>query len=253
MTEPVREDELHAYVDGMLPSLRREEVEAWLATHPADAARVQGWASQNRALHAAFDGVLDEPVPADLLKRARQRRSRFPLQALAATLALVAAGLIGYGAGLRTAVPQARVSPLAQDAAIAHAVFTPEQRHPVEVDAAHATHLVAWLSNRVGTQLRAPDFSNQGFALLGGRLLADETGPVAQFMYHDTLERRVTLYVRRAVDGKQETAFRHFSANGVEVFYWVDRDFGYALSGQIGRGDMQELADIAYAQLVNGR
>ena len=35
---PVTEDELHAYVDNELPAERRGDVEAWLATHPDDAA-----------------------------------------------------------------------------------------------------------------------------------------------------------------------------------------------------------------------
>lgn len=69
-------------------------------------------------------------------------------------------------------------------------------------------------------------------------------------MYQDRLERRVTLYLRRAVAGNKETTFRHATENGVDVFYWIDRDFGYALSGQIGRQGMQQLADAAYRQLV---
>jgi len=41
MTDDVHEHELHAYVDGGLAEARRIEVEAWLAAHPADAARAQ--------------------------------------------------------------------------------------------------------------------------------------------------------------------------------------------------------------------
>ncbi len=73
MTDPVREDDLHAYVDGALPEARRLDVEAWLAAHPEDAARVQTWAGQNQALHAAFDGVLNDPLPIDLVRAARRR------------------------------------------------------------------------------------------------------------------------------------------------------------------------------------
>ena len=36
----VSEEELHAYVDNELPADRRTVVEAWLSTHPDDAARV---------------------------------------------------------------------------------------------------------------------------------------------------------------------------------------------------------------------
>ena len=44
MTEQmISEDELHAYVDGELPADRRGAVEAWLASHAEDAARVAAW------------------------------------------------------------------------------------------------------------------------------------------------------------------------------------------------------------------
>lgn len=111
---------------------------------------------------------------------------------------------------------------------------------------------MSWLSKRVGVPIKAPEFGALGFELLGGRLLAGESGPVAQFMYQDAGGHRVTLYVRRAVTGNRETAFRHVTENGVEVFYWIDRDFGYALSGQIAHQDMQKLADAAYRQMMGG-
>ena len=47
---PVTEDELHAYVDNELPAERRGDVEAWLASHPDDAARVQSWRTMAEAL-----------------------------------------------------------------------------------------------------------------------------------------------------------------------------------------------------------
>ena len=255
MTDSVSEDDLHAFVDGALSDARRLEVEAWLASHPADAARVQDWMSQNQSLHAAFDSVLNEPLPIDLVRAARRQPARRPYRAIAAALAFVASGLVGYGVGMVSNrpdgyAPLASTQPLARDAAIAHVVFSPEVRHPVEVDATHAAHLVSWLSKRVGTDLKAPDFAALGFELLGGRLLTNETGPVAQFMYQDETGRRVTLYVRRAVAGNNETSFRHVTENGVEVFYWIDRDFGYALSGQITPADMRKLADAAYGQMV---
>ncbi len=256
MTDHVSEDDLHAFVDGALSDARRLEVEAWLAAHPADAERVQAWASQNQSLHAAFDTVLNEPLPIHLVRAARRRQpARTPFKAIAATLALVTSGLVGYGMGKvserQPSTPLvAEALPLVREAAIAHAVFSPEVRHPVEVEAAHADHLMKWLSKRVGTELKAPDFAALGFELLGGRLLTGESGPVAQFMYQDGIGRRVTLYVRRDVAANQETSFRHVTENGVEVFYWIDQDFGYALSGQIAPGDIRKLAGTAYQQLV---
>src|SRR4030081_3111750 len=60
---PVTEDELHAYIDNELPTERRGDVEAWLATHSEDAERVQSWRVMAEALHARYDSVVDEAVP----------------------------------------------------------------------------------------------------------------------------------------------------------------------------------------------
>src|SRR4029078_129044 len=59
---PVTEDELHAYVDRELPADRMLAVEAWLATHPDDMARVAAWRAQIDAIRLRYD--TDEPVPA---------------------------------------------------------------------------------------------------------------------------------------------------------------------------------------------
>ena len=244
----INEDDLHAYADAALAETRRLEVDAWLAGHPDDARRVADWQEQNRALHAAFDSVLNEPLPLDLVRAARGTPNTAPRwRAAAAVLAFAAIGLSGFFIG-RHSVEPVVIASLPHEAALAHVVYSPEQRHPVEVDAAHAEHLTAWLSKRLGTKLAAPNFAEQGFELLGGRLLPGGSGPVAQFMYQDANQHRITLYVRRDT-GEQDTAFRHAVENGIEVFYWIDRDMGYALSGAIGHREMQALADAAYRQI----
>jgi anti-sigma factor RsiW len=44
MTRPVvTEEELHAYVEGVLPAARAAEVEAYLASRPDEAARVSAY------------------------------------------------------------------------------------------------------------------------------------------------------------------------------------------------------------------
>jgi len=69
---PITEADLHAYADGQLPPTRRAEVEAFLASHPQDQARVDEWRDQRRLLHAMLDPVLDEPLPL----RTGDRRAR---------------------------------------------------------------------------------------------------------------------------------------------------------------------------------
>ena len=110
MTEPnipVTEDELHAYVDNELPAERRGDVEAWLATHPDDAARVQSWRAMADALHARYDCVADEPVPKRLeIDRLVRQPRRWMYGAIAATLvAFVAGGGAGWLAHGAAAAP----------------------------------------------------------------------------------------------------------------------------------------------------
>ena len=60
MSTPVRDDELHAWLDGQLPAQRRAEVEDWLRAHPRDAERVEGWRRDAAALRTALAG---QPLP----------------------------------------------------------------------------------------------------------------------------------------------------------------------------------------------
>jgi anti-sigma factor RsiW len=87
-------------------------------------------------------------------------------------------------------------------------------------------------------------------SLVGGRLLPGENGPVAQFMYQTQAGRRLTLYVRAEAKQNRETAFRYARENNVAVFYWIDREAGYALaSADLSKDELLRLANLCYKQL----
>lgn len=246
MNRPLESD-LHAWADGRLDAARAGEIEAWLAANPEEQARLQGWKRQKELLHEAFDPVLEEPVPARLADAA-SRRPRSRLWRVAAAVGWIAIGSVA-GYALRGVKPADPAQPsLARNAAMAHVVYTPEVRHPVEVGADQEVHLLQWLSKRLGTPINAPHFGKEGFDLVGGRLLPGERGPVAQFMYQDRGGRRLTLYVRGDPDNR-DTAFRFAQEGKVGVFYWLDGRLGYALSGEIPRAELLAMADSAYRQL----
>ncbi len=250
-SRPVTEEELHAHADGLLPDGRRAAVERYLAAHPEEAARVEGWTRITASLHDTFDEVLDEPLPARMAG-VRPPSRLWPRLAVAAGLLL--AGLAGWW--LRGALPGGdvyREAMLPHRAAVAHAVYSPEVRHPVEVGSDQEAHLVAWLSKRLGTTLRVPRLAPLGYDLLGGRLLPGDRGPVAQFMYADPGGKRLTLYVARADSGEAGTAFRFSQEGTVGVFYWVDRSMGYALSAELPRAELLRVADAVYAQIEKER
>lgn len=141
----------------------------------------------------------------------------------------------------------------AHDAALAHAVYSPEKRHPVEVAATEQQHLVQWLSRRLDKPLKVPDLSAEGYSLVGGRLLPGAAGARAQFMFEDAAGQRVTLYIGALADrngaASQESAFRFAAGDPVPSFYWVDQGFGYALSGKLPRETLLTLAGAVYKQL----
>jgi anti-sigma factor RsiW len=205
------------------------------------------YADQNNLLRRQFDSVMTEPIPA----RMYMKRPAWLDYARAAVF--VAAGMaIGLAIPLlRPAPPNPAfaVTPLPIRAARAHLVYSPEVRHPVEVEAKEQDHLVKWLSKRLDRKLKVPVLSSEGFELLGGRLLPGTDGPVAQFMYQDSAGKRLTLYVTRPHKGEVITAFRFAQEGPVSVFYWIDRDCGYALSGELDRPHLARVASAVYRQL----
>lgn len=252
--KPIDDITLNAYVDGQIDEADRRAVEAWLAEHPEDAARVRDYRMQNAGLHELFDGVLDEPLPPALAEAAEGRRTSRPAargwMRIAAAIALFALGGLS-GWGLRGVEPEglgAGEPGFVKRAVGAHIVYVSEVRHPVEVAADQETHLVGWLSKRLGTPLRAPKLASLGFTLVGGRLLPDEGTPAAQFMYEDASGRRVTCYVRASRD-REDTAFRFVSDRGVSAFYWVDAPLSYALIAEMPKDALLPVAHAVYQEL----
>lgn len=248
---PISEEDLHAYSDNRLNGARMTQVETWLAAHPEHRAQVDVWREQSARLHRAYDVLLDQPIPPRLLPAANASRW-LDQRRVAAVGWLMLGAAVGFL--LRGAPPREPVAPLAgytlpHLAAVAHAVYTPEVRHPVEVGADQEAHLVGWLSKRLGAELKPPRLDDAGYQLVGGRLLPGDKGEVAQFMYENATKNRLTLYVQPTAKKSQDPSFRHAKEGNIDVFYWIDGRFGYALSGTTGRNDMLALATLVYRQL----
>ena len=275
MNEPrssISDQEIHAYVDGTLPEERRELVDEMLETDPALAATVSDYFSLNNMLHDRYDRVLSEPVPARLKPKVHRswwrKAANWPQFAgMAATLAMGIGVGIGYSAlqhhgdewagrgadngNFTPAKYTDNVTNFAQQAAVAHVVYSPDTQHPVEIGRDHEQELVSWLSGRIGMNIKPPSLAGSGFQLIGGRLLPGTDGPIAQFMYNDARGVRITLCISRRKVATNTTAFRLYQDGPVNVFYWVDGDIGYAVSGGIDRNSLLGLAHDVYAQLTN--
>lgn len=262
---PITEADLHAYADHQLSAERTALVVQYLATRPQEQERVRDWQQQNRLLHRLLDPVVDEPLPLGLpLKPAA---NAFPWRALAAgvLVAIVSGGsawsLRGHvdaeAMRLASATPSSAAAQagdgvlagFAHRAAIAHVVYSPDVRRPVEVGADQEQALVTWLTKRMGSAVRPPTLTNLGYELIGGRLLPGDKGPVAQFMYGTAGGQRLTLYVTREVPDDANTAFRFGTDGPVNVFYWVENQFGYAISAGADRAELMRVSQEVYSQL----
>lgn len=243
---PVTEDELHAYVDNELPAERRGDVEAWLAAHPDDAARVQSWRAMAEALHARYDSVADEAVPKRLeLERLVQQPRRWMYGAVAAALAaFIVGGGTGWVARGATAAPSAFQS-FTVDALDAHRLYVVEVRHPVEVPGSEITHLQQWLTKRCGWDVRAPELA--GLKLVGGRLLPGPAGPASFLMYESASGERFTIYTAKS--GAEATQMRYAAQGSESALFWADRGVGYVVSGGNDRGRLTQIAQAVYDQM----
>jgi anti-sigma factor RsiW len=264
----VTEDELHAYVDGMLAEARRADVERELERNPDLAARVSDHFSLNALLHERYDRVLSEPLPARLrpATKASPKRDAANWPRFAGMAAALVLGVgIGWATHVGTNVMTASTNTgdihavradgnemFARQAAIAHVVYMPEVVRPDNMSSgSQERDFVQWLSNRLGTDVHPPVLANSGLELSGGRLLPDDDGgQVAQFMYRNAQGERVTLCISHRKVSASTTAFKLYKDGPVSVFYWVDGDFGYALSGGIDRKALLQLSHDVYAQLT---
>ncbi|HET7525227.1 MAG TPA: anti-sigma factor [Burkholderiaceae bacterium] len=253
---------LSAWLDGEVEGAECARIEAWLHERPEDAARVRLWAADRDALRARFSPTLDEPVPERLAQTVWRRNVRFDrgpwLQAAAAVVLLSLGAVIGAlwrgGAGREAATAVAQG--WTQRAAVAHAVYAPEERHPVEVSVRDGDlarqreqeqHLSRWLTRRLSVPVKLFDLRSQGFELVGCRLLPDARGPSAQLMYQDAMGQRVTVYLRKA-EHEANAAFRYDRIGDLGMFYWVDGLCGYALVGPQPRERLLALAEAIAKQ-----
>ena len=136
---------------------------------------------------------------------------------------------------------------------LAHAVYSLEVRHPVEVQAAQQEHLVQWLSKRWAARLKLPILADEGYELVGGRLLPGGGGRARAVHVPEPGGERITLYLGaievpaagRGARRRSGTPARAASAG----FYWVDQGFGYAFWGKVVGRRALTLAENVHRQL----
>jgi anti-sigma factor RsiW len=243
---PIAEEDLHAYVDGVLDEERRAAVERYLQTNAETAERVAVYAAQRNAVRAVLSGRARDPIPPNLnlgrLLEERLRRRRRPWRAAAAVVLAVGVGAgAGWFAGRR---PANGIDALAQEAAASYVVYAADKRRPVEVWATQKDDLTRWLTNRLNRPVSPPDLSSLEYQLLGGRLIATSHGPAALFMYENPRGVRLAIYVRPMLVG-QTTPIEPTDVRDVDGCTWIERGVGYSLVAAEPYDKLEELARLA--------
>ena len=252
---PMTEDDLHAYVDGLLDPARVAELEAYLARTPDVARRVGVYVRQRQDLRDALAPYAEEPVPPQLnLARLAERRHRVVWPrwqaAAAAILLLAVGGAGGWAARSQVATPMAGAAALAQEAADSYEVFSADQSRPVELKASDRGTLVNWVSQRLRRPIAVPDLSASGYRFMGGRLVATSHGPAALFLYDDDHGARLAMLVRPlAVD--QDMPMTQHRTDGVDGFVWGAKGLGYSLVGAAAPDVLHPLANEVRRQIAS--
>jgi len=252
---PLSDADIHAFVDGQLAPDRAQQVAAAIASNSELAARVADMRQRNALLREALDPVLAEPIPARLLEAADSPPHSAPaIRWLRPALAVAATLVVGIAVGWlgRDALIERAGTPttFARQVAFAHALYADDANRPVEIGGADEKRLVGWLTKRLGFGVHAPDLNSIGYVLVGGRLVAGNEKPTALFMYENAAKERLSLQVRKQAVGTGEVGFRYAVEAGVGVFYWIDDECGYAISGKLDRAQLLKVAHLVYAQLA---
>lgn len=247
-------ENLHAFLDGQLNAEDSKFVGDWLEANPDVAAELMEYADQNAAIQALYPEPTAVPDLGAMAKTpAPANRNSAPWSAIAASVVTLGIGLTlgwtGHDTLAPTPQPDAtQVAVLVAEAVRAHALYSVDPHRPVEIGADQSETMVRWLSNRVGTPVSAPDLTKNGYMLVGGRLISAAEGPAAQFMYEDETGRRITLFATQG--SGHEASFNYTRQGDTGSFYWQDATLSYALTGDVTRSELSDLAISVFDQGV---
>lgn len=243
----VREEDLHALIDGELETAERARIEALVEANAYLRDRVARYRADKTRLGALYGGGLSEPLPPEWIARieAANARSRYRpwlagIAALAASLVLVVAGVVAW----RASTPSPRSDVVAEALAARDGVLHPQAVVPL------GEPRVLMAENRAMTRaldarVKAPDLSRMGYRLVGIDVYA---APARAFelRYSDRDGRLFTLYLRRSSGAPR---FDQFGERGLRVCVWQDDVIGMVMAGRVSVPEMQRLASLAYTGL----
>lgn len=243
-------EELNAYLDGALPAERLSRVEAYLAAHPSDAARIESYRRQDARLRTTFDPLRPDNPPPELavlsakLSRNlnRHRHMRGMMRYAAVLLLCVSAAAAGRwsadivpGADDSTVLAQSRI------AADAYRLVTAQSGQSALDQSATPAELSDWLGSGE-SKVHIPRLQLLGYRQIGGQVLPTGDGPAVQLVYNDEKKGPFSLYVARAPDCLRAKP-RYTRDGDLSLMSWCQNRAVFMLIGKLDRTAMLWIAD----------
>jgi anti-sigma factor RsiW len=240
---PISDEDLHAYIDGVLEERRALAVRNALARNAALAERAALFRADKAMLKAVYAPLAERPLPPEWIAQAR-RKSRPWISwrlagAIAAAVVILASGSLAwrhYASLGNSDVVEAALD--ARDGRLA------PERHIALNGIVQAHRYDATLRQTVASNVHIPDLSPMGFRLSGLSLY----GTAAELVYQGPEGRLFTLYLRRS-DGSAR--FDQFGRGSFRVCVWQDDKISTVMVGDISVAAMQRLAILTYTGLTS--
>ncbi|WP_115717589.1 anti-sigma factor family protein [Gallaecimonas mangrovi] len=219
------EQQLHAFIDGELDPQQRPWVQAYLATHPEEQARLAAFKNDASELRSAFDATASAlpkgPDVAAIRRQRRQNNRRRFATAAALVLALGAGWLAGSQYQDRRY--QAMVPPM-NDAVEAYRLFsnTPDQN-------VSQSELDGWFDEHFKGASLPPQLADYGLKRVAAKLMATAEGPAAMVLYRNGKGQTLLYFIRPPGPNHHMLPDGQRQDGSLLARYWSDKAFNYAL------------------------
>lgn len=243
---PLKDDDLHAYLDGQLDDAGVLAIEAAIAQDAEIANKIASFRAQRVAIKQLYDPVLDEPVPDHLRKVVRDARRgarRQTMMRIAASVVFLVVGAAGgWFANAYFASQDFLLEPFVREAVLAHELAITEKPKGLTINKTDEDNLSpSYLPADFGVPVKLPTLRRSELhpvALASG---TGSKGSRVTVTYADRQDRRRTLFIRKFSAGNN-LPVKYRTTDGFPVLYWLDGPLVYIL---VGEGDRKELISIA--------
>jgi anti-sigma factor RsiW len=243
----IREEELHAYIDGELDALERARIEAVVESNGLLRDRIAHYRADKTRLVAIYGNGMGEPLPQEWIDRieAETTRRRWSAQslgiaALAASFVLLFVGLFAWHN-----FGQPVAGDIVADALAARA-GTPQPEAVVPAQAKALTEEARVMTAVLDARVKAPDLSRLHYRLIDINVYSLPKRAF-ELRYASADGQIFTLYLRRS---SGQPRFDQFKQDGMRVCVWQDDVVGMVMAGKMSVAEMQRLASLAYVGLT---